>query len=301
MDILGIGYLGFESPNAKAWLEYGPEVMGFGLADPRDDDETVYLRMDDRRYRIAAHPGETDRISYIGWELRSRPSFESALDKLRTAGIEFEAGGDELRAKRCVRDLVRFKDPVGYQHELFYGHEYHPRSFVPGRPHGGFVAEEMGVGHVVLAIPEYPPELDTFLREVLGFTWFGRGAGKGNSGFYRSKLNPRTHCIAYTEVPGRFGIHHIGIEVRDLDDVGIACDLVQERGLPLQITLGRHTQDPVVSFYSFTPSGFVIEYLTGGAVSNNGFLETKATHLSVWGHKVVGPMLPSTVAPIEST
>ena len=302
MDLLGIGYLGFESPNAKAWREYGPEVLGLGLAEARKGDaETVHLRMDDRAYRIAIHPGERDRVTYIGWEARHRPAFEDCLERLRAAGIPFTLGDDELRARRRVHAVARFLDPVGYQHEIFYGQQFHPNSFVPGRPHAGFVAEELGVGHIVLVVPSMPPELHSFCMDVMGFNWFGYGAnGPGWGGFYRAKLNPRSHNIAYGVVPGRFGVHHIGLEAKKLDDVGIAYDLVQERNLPLQVTLGRHTQDPVVSFYSFTPSKFVIEYLTEGAIMpEETFCEVNPQKLSVWGHKTVGPPLPETVAPVE--
>jgi 2,3-dihydroxybiphenyl 1,2-dioxygenase len=300
MDILGIGYLGFESPEAKAWLEYGTEVLGLGLADARDGDgETVYLRMDDRRWRIAMHPGASDRLAYIGWEVTDRTAFRAAIAKLDAAGVEVTHGDDALRENRGVRDVVRFKDPVGYQHELFYGQEFHPNSFMPGRPHHGFVAEENGVGHVVLIIPEYPDALDTFLTDVMGFRWFGTGMGGGKFGFYRAKLNAESHNIAYGEFPGYFGIHHIGMVVQAVDDVGISYDLVQEREIPLQMTLGRHTQDPVISFYHFTPSNFVIEYLWEGDKEFQKY-EVRPSQLSVWGHKAVGPPIPSTVAPVAS-
>jgi hypothetical protein len=96
------------------------------------------------------------------------------------------------------------------------------------------------------------------------------------------------------------GIHHIGIGVKHIDDVGIAYELVEEREIPLQQTLGRHTQDPVISFYSFTPSGFIIEYLTEGARLSDLPTEANPEKLSVWGHKLVGPPIPSTVKPLAT-
>ena len=32
MDIVGLGYLGLESPRSSEWAEYGPQVLGLGLA-----------------------------------------------------------------------------------------------------------------------------------------------------------------------------------------------------------------------------------------------------------------------------
>ena len=37
MDIRALGYLGFESPWAKAWEDFGPEIFGLGLAEPGND------------------------------------------------------------------------------------------------------------------------------------------------------------------------------------------------------------------------------------------------------------------------
>jgi 2,3-dihydroxybiphenyl 1,2-dioxygenase len=300
MDILGIGYLGFESPNSKAWLEYGPEVLGFGLDESHDDD-SVYLRMDDRRYRIAMSPGERDRLAYIGWELKSRTSWLDAIAKLEAAGVDVTIGDTDLERERGAHAVARFTDMVGYNHELIYGQQFMTNSFVPGRPHHGFVAEALGLGHVVLIAPEVPEEYNMFMQDVMGFRWMGHGAIRVPGGFWRAKLNPRSHCIAVLQGPPKhFGIHHVGIETKEIDDVGIAWDMVQERNIPIQMTLGRHTQDPVISFYSFTPSGFIVEYLTQGALwSEEEFFEVNPQRLSVWGHKQVGPPLPETVAPIE--
>ncbi|MGX1675490.1 VOC family protein [Streptomyces sp. NPDC055400] len=305
MDILGIGYVGVESPNYRDWLTFGPEVLGFGLAPAREGDETVFLRMDDRRYRIAVHPGESEQLAYIGWEIANRPAYDAAIAKLQDAGVEVSVGDAELAEKRGVTELVQFTDPVGYRHELFYGQKFTQRSFVPGRPHAGFVADELGVGHLVLIIPEYPPELDDFLANVMGFRWFGHGMGgyRGQIGFWGTKLSTLSHNIAYGMIPGHRGLHHIGIGVNDLDDVGIAHDLVQERGTGMVYSLGKHTQDPVISFYPITPSGFAFEYINGGMTSANWGLisERNPETLSVWGHKAVSPGLPKSVAAVAKS
>jgi len=59
MDIIGIGYMGFETANLDAWREYGPQVMGFGIGkSPESDPQSLYFRIDDRRHRFAFHPGK---------------------------------------------------------------------------------------------------------------------------------------------------------------------------------------------------------------------------------------------------
>lgn len=301
MDILGLGYLGLESPEAKTWREYGPEVLGMGLNDSGSaSGDAVLLTLDDRHHRIAVRNGDTDRLSYLGWEMRDRFAFEAGVQKLRDAGVDVTVGDDALAAERAVHGVAQFVAPDGFNHELYYGHGFMTHSYRPGRPCGGFVAEGSGLGHVVLIVPELTPEITRFNREVLGFDWFGYGMYKGRAEFYRPKLQRRTHSIAYIGVPGLHGMDHIGLELKELDDVGIAYDLVQERGLPIHMTMGRHTQDPCISFYSYTPTGGKIEYIWGGAeYPQEEFFETKAERLSVWGHKVVETKGASTVHPVS--
>ena len=145
MDIIGIGYLGFETTRLDEWRSYGPEVMGFQIGhSPESDAKSLYFKTDDRRHRFAFHPGEVDRLAYIGWEARGRLEFIDAVERFQAAGVELTVGDAELCEKRGVKEVVRFRDPVGYQHELFYAQKWTPRSFQPGRPHGGFVQGHRG-------------------------------------------------------------------------------------------------------------------------------------------------------------
>lgn len=303
MDIIGIGYMGFEVSNLEAWRDYAPQVMGFGIGRaPESDPDSLYLRMDDRRYRLALHPGKVDRLAYLGWEAKSRVAFHEAVERFHSAGVELTVGDAALCERRGVKELIRFRDPVGYQHELFYAQKWAPSSFVPGRAgHSGFVAGHRGVGHVVLITPEYTKELEDFFLNLMGFHWYGAGAGKGRTGFFRAKLNNYTsHDIAYGHGPGRMGVQHIGIFHRELRDVGITYDLVKKRGIQMMMTLGQHTQDPHVSFYHFTPSGFAIECIAETHPWKDDMFELNPETLSLWGHELVGPILgPSVKTPEE--
>jgi 2,3-dihydroxybiphenyl 1,2-dioxygenase len=252
--------------------------------------------MDDRRHRLAFHPGKIDRIAYIGWEAKGKLEFHAAVERFREHGVELTFADEALRERRGVKELVRFRDPVGYQHELFYAQKWMPRSFQPGRPHGGFHCGERGVGHVVLITPEYTPELEHFLTTVMGMRYYGAGAGKGKTGFFRSKLNTHTsHDIAYGFGPGKAGVQHIGITVNSVRDVGETYDLVRKKGLQMMMTLGQHTQDPHMSFYHFTPSGFAIECIVELEPWHDDGYELNPEKLSTWGHELVGPILGSSV------
>lgn len=297
MDIIGIGYLGFETANLDAWREYGPQVMGFQIgASPEGDTDSLYFRMDDRRHRIAFHPGKIDRLAYIGWEARGKLEFQAAVERFREHGIEVTMADEALRERRGVKELVRFRDPVGYQHELFYAQKWMPRSFQPGRPHGGFTCGQRGVGHVVVITPEYTPELEHFLTAIMGMRYYGAGAGKGKTGFFRAKLNTHTsHDIAYGFGPGKAGVQHVGITVNSVRDVGETYDLVRKKGLQMMMTLGQHVQDPHMSFYHFTPSGFAIECIAELEPWHDDGYELNPEKLSTWGHELVGPILGTSV------
>lgn len=300
MDILGLGYLGLQSPTAKAWREYGPDVLGMELNLSRNDD-SVYLRMDEQDYRLAVHPGPQDRLGYLGWELRHRPAWEAAVERLQSSGYDVVMGDAALEDQRGVHAVATLLGPDGYQHEFYYGRLFHP-DFRPGRPmRGGFSTGKYGLGHVVLVVPEITPELDLWYRDTMGFRWFGHGPRKDSLVFYRPRLNPHSHSIAYAPMAGKHGLYHIGIEVEDLDDLGVAYDLVREAGLPIYRTMGRHTQDPVISFYSYSPSGGIIEYIWGTVdMPEEDFQEKKPRQLSVWGHQAVNPgLFPRTIIDIS--
>lgn len=297
MDIIGIGYLGFETTKLEQWKQYGPQIMGFQtVAAPESDSASLYFKVDDRRNRMAFHPGDIDRVTYIGWEAQNRIAFLDAIEVFKTHGIDFTVGEPELCALRGVKELIRFRDPVGYQHELFYAQKWTPRSFVAGRPHGGYICDDRGLGHVVLMMPEKNPELDDFLIKIMGFHWYGSGAGKGQTSFYRSKLNNATsHDIAYGVAPGRMGIQHIGLFVDSVRDVGETYDLVKKHDHPMMMTLGQHTQDPHMSFYHFNPSGFAFETIAELEPWQGDHFELNPETMSTWGHEIVGPIVGPSV------
>jgi extradiol dioxygenase len=92
------------------------------------------------------------------------------------------------------------------------------------------------------------------------------------------------------------------LEVRSIDDVGAALDIVNEREIPLAMSLGRHTNDHMTSFYVRTPSGFEIEYGTGGRlVDDDTWTIDRYDATSTWGHKppATGPLPPGIIRPFE--
>ena len=86
--------------------------------------------------------------------------------------------------------------------------------------------------------------------------------------------------------PGMVGMHNLMLEVKTIENVGAALDLVNEREMPLAMSFGRDSNDAMTSFYVCTPSGFAIEYGTRRysswkLLSEGGFL--RALQPKRWG------------------
>ena len=77
------------------------------------------------------------------------------------------------------------------------------------------------------------------------------------------------------------------LEVDDLDVVGRAYDrVVREAAAPLALSLGRHTNDRMVSFYVNSPSGFEVEYGTGGILVDDAtWRPSRHDRPNAWGHE----------------
>jgi len=277
---MSLGYMGVETPFAREWETFGPEVLGMPLADAGSDG-SVRLRMDDRHHRLSFHPGSRNRLAYIGWELPDEEALADATHELTQKGLSVFSGAEAEVADRAVSGFTWFNDNLGVRHELFYGQRNLARTFQAPRPMSGFVTGENGMGHVALAVPELSTST-AFYTRYLHF-----GVSDEVDGLLRLTFlhcNGRHHSLALMEMAGVHGILHLMVQVKELDDVGIAYDLCQSRRVQLSRTLGRHTNDRTVSFYMRTPSGFDVEYGWGAIEIDESHAATVFTTGSLWGH-----------------
>ena len=80
------------------------------------------------------------------------------------------------------------------------------------------------------------------------------------------------------------------LEVDSFDEVGRCLDRLEKHKVPLTLTIGRHVNDDMISFYMKTPGGFQLEYGTGGIVkdwsTHQVFETTRGSH---WGHRFMMP------------
>ena len=80
---------------------------------------------------------------------------------------------------------------------------------------------------------------------------------------YFFHTNARHHSLALAETGIDRRLHHLMVETYSLDDVGQGLDLADADDC-VSVSLGRHSNDLMTSFYARTPSGFMVEYGWGG-------------------------------------
>lgn len=277
-----LGYAGFRTSQMEDWERLA--VRGFGLQLVDKSRSTLTFRMDDRKQRVSVYSdGTSDQPSYFGWEVADAAALAALCKRLDERDVPYAQGSRALAEERHVKDLIVFADPAGNRLEAFYGGEIATDPFVPGRNISGFRTGTLGMGHVVITVERADEPLD-FYMNTLGFhmTDFLVTPIRG----YFLHLNPRHHSIALLET-GKRGIHHLMMELYNLDDVGqgydIALDGDHEK---IAATLGRHSNDWMTSFYLFTPSGFMVEYGWGGRSLDVGNVVPReiTEGPNIWGH-----------------
>lgn len=284
MTVRTLGYVVIGTRDLDAWRRFACDALGLMATPAPDGEKALHLRSDDRPLRVRVEERDTEDLVAVGWELANRAAFEAAIDALKREGIDVEAGSDELRASRCARDVVRFRDPTGSPHELYHGTIYDHRPFVSPVGGAGFVTGDLGMGHVVLPAADVEAGR-AFFERVLGFrTSDELHQGPVSLAFLR--CNPRHHSLALASIEHPTGLVHFMLELASLDDVGYALDRVQAGGYHLSATLGKHTNDQMVSFYVRSPSGFDVEVGCGGLhVDDATWTTGEITAPSFWGHR----------------
>lgn len=277
--LTALGYLGLSAPDLARWSRFAETVLG---AQAVPEEDVVRLRVDDRAWRIEVSEGEQG-LRFVGWEVSDPDTLERVVRSLEEAELKVHRD-PELAEVRGVRDLVRATDPVGTPLEFFHGATVAPTRFAS--PTGAaFVTGPLGLGHVVLGT-DRPAELQRFYRERLGFKLTDTFRAT-----HFMRVNPRHHSLAVGNLPGATcELRHFMVELADLDAVGRALDAALEaEGWAVTRTLGRHTNDQMISFYVAAPCGVTVEIGCGGLlVDDTSWTTPSYTTATAWGHRSVG-------------
>jgi len=286
--IKALSYVVAQSSDVSKWKTFAEQVMG-AMTSPAPGGG-LFVKLDERDFRILVLPGSEDRYVASGWEAIDAAAFEAAVAAIKAAGVDVTPASAEDIALRRVEALATFVDPSGNLHELSFGYTGGTAPFASERVPSGFKTGPYGVGHTVLPSLQFDASLK-FFRDVLGFGLsdvFNFQPGPGAPViriYFLHAASGRHHSLALAEMPAPAGCVHMMVEVNSMTDVGLAHDRRVQHDVKLMATLGEHENDRMTSFYMLTPSNFAMEYGWGGLIVDPATFQTTETQrVSIWGH-----------------
>ncbi|MBE3602115.1 VOC family protein [bacterium] len=300
-SVTQLGYLGLSVSDQNAWRKFATEVLGLEAAD--GDGGALLLRMDEHHHRFILASGSDDDVSFVGWEVSDQRALRELSEQLKESGVETAAGTAEEARVRGVAEFIKFRDPSGIATEAYYGPLMtFERPFKSPRSISGFETGTMGLGHIVVRVDDAERSLH-FYRDLLGmrisdFIEMRMRRGRPTDAITLTFMhcNPRHHSIAFGVIPAQKRLLHFMLQVKSLDDVGSTYYLAQDLGIPITGSLGRHTNDHMMSFYMRSPSGFEIEYGYGARTVDDATWKVQRHEApSIWGHRGL-PQPPKSAA-----
>jgi len=278
-----LGYAVIETQDLGAWEAFGCDLLGFMPAER--GTERLRLRMDSYVHRLDIHKGDGEGITALGWDCGTAEGLVQVEKRLADAGFAPVRASKDFSDARMVDEVVTIRDPDGgFDLEFFWSLRSATERF-SSPTDAVFVAGDLGLGHAFQAVSDEQGYLNLY-QDVLGFRLSDHiDFPTGQAGVFMH-CNPRHHSMAVAQLPRILGVGHLMFEVTDLDIVGRAYDKVLDGAAPLYSTLGRHTNDKMVSFYVGSPSGFGVEYGVGGIMIDDAtWRPTRYADAHYWGHQ----------------
>src|SRR3982074_18892 len=262
MTLQALGYVGFGSSALDDWRQFGTGLVGLQAVER--SSSLLAFRMDDRKQRIVIDRSLPEGERFFGWEVADAAALDALAAKLENPAVEAAPEPGTLADTRRVKRLISFRDPASNRLEAFYGAEIDDTPFLPGRSISGFRTGPLGLGHAVLTVENIDAVMP-FYVDLLGFQLSDYMQKPFRAFFFH--VNARHHSLALIET-GRNGMHHLMVELFSLDDVGQSYDVAMSEPERVSVTLGRHTNDLMTSFYAKSPSSFMVECGWGGRESD---------------------------------
>lgn len=284
-----LGYFIVTATDLAAWRRFAVEIVGMQAVAHGAD---LVLRLDAQAQRLVITAGAQDDLQAVGWAFDDAIALEAAIAQLEHHGLRPTQGSAALCAARQVERLVWVTDPNGIDHELYFGPAMAPmdQPFRSAVLISEFVAGQLGAGHFV-AIAADQAATGHFYREVLGLhlSDYIRGeiapGGPILDATFLHAASGRHHSVAFVCAPLPKRVHHLMVEVADINDVGLARERCLAAGVPLMMDLGHHPNDGMFSFYAVTPGGFGLEIGAGGRIIDQQDWQVRSySRLSDWGH-----------------
>ncbi len=286
-----LGYVRFGVSNLAQWREFAEQLIGLE-AFSEGNDKQLFLRNDNWHHRLELVEDGSDDLLGAGLRVAGAAEFADMQRTLSEAGIAFELGSAELANERHVLEVMTLRDPADNPIEIFHGPRVDAhKPFYPGRRmFGRFLTGEGGVGHMILR--------NAGLEEAYRFySVLGMRGGVeykvplpdgGHAEVLFMHCNERDHTFAFGP-PSKKSINHLMLEVDNLDDVMMTQELVEASAYPVTISLGRHANDHMLSFYFASPSQWMVEIgCAGRPATHQSEYYTRDTYGHVQG-KTMGP------------
>lgn len=278
--IKALSYVVVHTPHLAEWLKMAGEHVGMQV-EIVQPGECARLRVDEKvqRFVLQAVDGESSMV--MGLEASDAAAFAQARQALQEAGYQTHQGSRAECELRAVDDLFHFADPDGCRVEVALGLADAATPFVPGRPLGGFRTGDMGLGHVAFITPKFE-EMCHLYKEVLQFKVSDYTSVPFRVEFLH--VNPRHHTLGIAHTGGPRKLYHLMLEYNDLDDLGRAHDIALENPDSIGVTLGRHINDHVTSFYLKNPDGWMLELGWAARTIGPDWQVEELPGMSLWGH-----------------
>lgn len=278
--VAGLGYVVVETVHLAEWELLLTDTFGVQVTEPSPGE--LNARVDDLARRMLIRYGPAEKVTAVGWEVRSPQELVVLRQRLDDGGYEPRVASTAGCESDLVSDAFEIVDPDGLVLQFHSGPLRTQTPFVS--PTGArFKTGSGGLGHVFQGVSD-AAAFEKLYIDVLGFRRSDIiELGPVSATFLH--CNRRHHSYAFAQLPPESrGIGHLMLEVDDIDTVGRAWDRVVRGAAPIAETLGRHTNDEMISFYARTPSGLRIEYGFGGLELDDGHVPGRYNAESRWGH-----------------
>ncbi|PUB27603.1 2,3-dihydroxybiphenyl 1,2-dioxygenase [Promicromonospora sp. AC04] len=302
-----LGYVVVETERFTEWHRFGADAIGLHVDEL--DRDTMRFRMDDRECRFLLRRGPAEDLVGAGWQVDDHETFDEILSRVADRSVPVTEGTAEECALRGVERLWRFPGPKGISTEIF------TRARTTAAPlkmlNSAFVTGAAGMGHLAITTKR-PDELRSYYNTVFDarITDFIDENISGLTLKIRFlRVNERHHSIAVANVNGvridpiRTSIQHMNIQIETLDDLLASFERVTDLGFAMAWSVGQHTNDRELSYYSVTPSGFELEVGWNPVVITPELESTwdPSTYqgISIWGHKPVGETVVTKMAQFQ--
>jgi 2,3-dihydroxybiphenyl 1,2-dioxygenase len=273
-------YVLVNTPKLNEWRDFAQETLGLQVVDLPNQD-VIYLRIDEKAQRfVIAHTDGPASLT-LGYETQDAQASAQVEKDLTNAGFKtVHASAQELELRQ-VTNMFHFQDPDGRRVEIAYGLKDDASPFKPARPNGGFYTGDLGMGHIALTCNRFEA-MCALYKDVLHFELSDYAKEPFPVEFMH--CNPRHHTIGLADPGVGVGVYHLMLEYKMFDDLGRVLDIALRDPESIRVTLGRHSNDYMTSFYVRSPDDWLIELGWGGRLIGSEWRVSELPGLSLWGH-----------------